>query len=121
MMRIVSSISLFVALTVAAGCGSKTADPVSKAESYKALAKADEAFADKRYSEAVPLFDEAIKSGSVQADILAEIYVKRATCKIETGDLDGASADLEQADRGGAVGEEYQRVQKKLSEKRSGS
>ena len=103
------------------GCRTPTADAVEKSASYQSLGKADEAFAAKRYGEALPLFDEAIRTELLQADVLAETYVRRAICKIETGDLEGAVADLEQAERGGAVGVEYQQAQKTLRQKRSGS
>jgi hypothetical protein len=112
--------SLLCAIAVV-GCGTTMADPVEKSASYQNLGKADVAFAAKRYGEALPLFDEAIRTELLQADVLAEAYVRRAICRIETGDLKGATADLEQAERGGAVGEEYQQAQKMLSQKRRGS
>ena len=108
--------SLFCVIAVV-GCGTATADPVGKSASYQSLGKADEAFEAKQYGDALPLFEEAIRTGLLQADVLAETYVKRATCKVETGDVEGAAADLEQAERGGAVGEEYQQAQKLLSQK----
>lgn len=121
MIRATHAASSFLFAAVVVGCGTTTADPVGKSASYQSLGKAEEAFEAKRHGEATTLFDEAIRTGLLQPDVLAETYVKRATCKIETGDLEGASADLEQAERGGAVGEEYQQAQKMLSRKRSGS
>jgi hypothetical protein len=104
-----------------AGCGRTPGDPVKTQTSYQTLAKANEAFQAKNYAEAIVGYDEAINASVVQADVFAETCLKRAVCRIETGDLDGAAADLEQAERGGAVGEEYQQAQKMLSQKRSRS
>jgi hypothetical protein len=115
------SLAFFVGVALLTGCGSAEGDPVQKSESYQTLVKAEEAFEAKRYAEALPGFDETIRVGLVQSDVLAETFVKRAVCKIETGDFEGASEDLAQAERGGAVGEEYQQAQKRLGVKRSRS
>jgi hypothetical protein len=111
---------LFVAFAVS-GCGTGMADPGAKSASYQTLIKADEAFEAKGFAEALPFYDQAITAGVVHPDVLADAYIKRAICKLETGDLDGAAEDLSQAERGGAVGEDYQKAQKILREKRSGS
>ena len=121
-MTLAMRISAFlVGLALFSGCGTSEGDPVQRSTSYQTLLKAEEAFEAKRYADALPGFDETIRVGLVQADVLAETFVKRALCKIETGDLEGASDDLAQAERGGAVGVEYQQVQKRLGEKRSRS
>jgi len=121
MISVTRAVPLLLCAIAIIGCGTATADPVGKSASYQSLGKADEAFEANRHGEAMPLFDEAIRTGLLQPDVLAETYVKRAVCKIETGDMEGAAADLEQAERGGAVGEEYQQAQKLLTKKRSGA
>jgi len=99
------------------GCGGQHDAPVKREQSYQSLAKADEAFAAKKYADAIPIYDVTLAKGGVQADVLAQAYLKRAVCKIETGDLAGAEADLSMADQGGAVGDDYTEAQKRLKEK----
>ena len=110
-----------IALFAVCGCGAEQADPGKTAASQQLLRTGDDAFQAKKYADAIKAYDETIKTGVLQPDVLADTYVKRAACRIELGDLDGAADDLAQAERGGAVGEDYQKAQKILSEKRSGS
>jgi hypothetical protein len=100
------------------GCSNPQVDAVKLEGSYRTLGQADESFKSKRFAEALPTYDEAVKTGVLRADVLAETYLKLACCKIETGDLAGATADLEQAERGGVAGEEYQKALKSLAEKK---
>jgi len=110
---------LLAAAAILAGCGgAKVVDPVALGSSYKSLKSADDALAAKKYAEAIPLYDEAIKAGVLQADQLAEVYLRRAVCKIETGDKAGATDDLAKAEQGGAVGDDYQAAQKRLIAKK---
>lgn len=105
-----------VALAAVVGCGGGAAgDPKKTASSYVSLKEAEDAFSAKKYGEAVPLLDAVIASGSVQADVLGETYLKRAICKLELGDKPGARADLAKAEEGGAVGEDYQKTMKRMS------
>ena len=78
------------------------------------------AYQAKKFAEAIPGFDETIAKSAVQGDVLAETYLKRAVCRTETGDLAGAEADLAMAERGGAVGDDYETAQKRLNAKKSG-
>lgn len=109
--------SLVIALSQS-GCSNPQVEAVKMEGSFRTLGQAEESFKAKKYSEALATYDEVIKSGVVQADVLADAYLKRACCKIETGDLAGATDDLAKAEQGGAVGDEYQAAKKKLSEKK---
>jgi hypothetical protein len=104
-----------VLLSAFVGCNGSAGDPKKTASSYVSLKDAEDAFAAKKYGEAVPLLDAVIASGSVQADVLGETYLKRAICKLELGDKPGAREDLAKAEQGGAVGEDYQKALKRMS------
>jgi len=106
---------LTAALAVGCGDGAPPADPKVVATSYTSLKEAEDAFAAKKYGEAIPMLDSVIAAGVVRADVLGETYLKRAISKLETGDKPGARADLAKAEEGGAVGQEYQDVQKRLA------
>jgi len=101
------------------GCGGQRDALVKREQSYNSLAKADEAFGAKKYADAIPMYDETLAKGGVQADVLAQAYLNRAVCKIETGDFPGAEADLSMAEQGGAVGDDYAEAQKRLKEKKT--
>jgi hypothetical protein len=104
-----------------AGCGGEQRVVAARETAYSSLERADEAFRAKKYADAIPGYNSAITGAGLQADVLAEAYLKRAVCKTETGDVAGAAADLEKAEQGGAVGDDYQAARKRLDAKRSGS
>jgi hypothetical protein len=119
-----SRASAFIAPTATAlllGCGGAAEQTAQREVSYQSIGKADEAYNAKNYAEALRGFDEAIAKGGVQADVLAETYLKRGVCKMETGDLAGAADDLSKAEEGGAVGADYTLAMKQLHAKKAGS
>jgi hypothetical protein len=102
------------------GCGwTGGGDQVKTEASYRSLAQADERYAARDFAGALEIYNEAIKAGGIQADVLADAYLKRARCKTETGDLTGAVDDLALAEQGGVGGDEYAQAMKRLQEKKS--
>ena len=107
-----------VVVAVVAGCQSNQANPATMQTNYASLAQADEAYAAKNYSVALKHYDESISSGLIQPDVQAEALVKRAVCRMETGDSAGATDDLSRAEQGGAAGDEFENARKRLVAKK---
>jgi tetratricopeptide (TPR) repeat protein len=56
----------------------------------------------KRYAEAIPAYDEAIRRAPPGDTRLASYYIYRSLSKLETGDLAGARSDAQESERRGA-------------------
>ncbi len=53
-----------------------------------------------KFDEALAAVDKAMANGGLNPDQLADGYLLRSRCRSRAGDLEGAAADLESADRG---------------------
>lgn len=69
------------------------------------------------YAKADELFQSAIASGTVNADVLGEIYCQQALCKLKLGRMDEAAKCLDDADRASADGLPYWTARKELAVK----
>jgi Tfp pilus assembly protein PilF len=77
------------------GCGgtSSTESVDMRAEAGNAYAEAVKAFDSKDYATAKPLFDNALQGG-LYSDFIGPARVRRAVCMAESGDFEGANAEL---------------------------
>jgi tetratricopeptide (TPR) repeat protein len=87
-------------LSIHVGCSS-SAIPSSVVESSQSkFDQAQSLLALKDYAGALPLLDEAIANGGLDADFAFDSIVSRARCYIELGKLPEALADIDSAAAG---------------------
>ena len=86
-------------LAISDGCSAPMSE-TEVADAEASFTEAEAAFEARQYPQALEGYNKAIAAGGLQSDHYGRLFIHRAVCLVEAGEIEAAMADLDLAAEG---------------------